>query len=69
MQREGGALLFGKGRAFVEPGIMKQLETVKMGTDHFAARVISRVFFTHFSLLQIPNIKSTCPQSLHFSTR
>src|ERR1035437_8804794 len=34
MQAECGAFLFGKGRAFVEPGIMEQLEPVKSGANH-----------------------------------
>jgi hypothetical protein len=34
MQGEGGALLFGKGGALVEPGIQQQLDPMKAGPDY-----------------------------------
>src|ERR1035438_8918902 len=45
MQSEGGALLFAKGSALVEPRIMQQLEAVKTGADY------ARLFLNCFDIL------------------
>jgi hypothetical protein len=47
MQSEGGALLFAKGSALVEPGIQQQLDPMKAGPDYTRLRFICLAHGSH----------------------
>jgi hypothetical protein len=51
MQGEGGALLFGKGSARVEPGIQQQLDPMKAGPDYARLRLDCFDLLAHCSHL------------------
>ena len=51
MQAKGGALLFAEGRALVEPGIMQQLESMKLGANHVRVCFVCIVHLAHCSYL------------------
>jgi hypothetical protein len=51
MQSEGGALLFAKGSALVEPGIQQQLDPMKAGANYTRLRLDCLDCFAHCSYL------------------